>query len=346
MGNKTSLQPAAAYQIDSRTRHETLVFDNRIDVGKTVTIMPSGLKFTVKSKFKPGVYVIEFAAPWRNATKYVFKIPMPNEDADDTEKYCFQKGYTFLPKVYGSYVWRDNRTERAIIMEHLQPFDLSKIDSKLQDGVKNKLVANVLRFVQTTDHRTLDINTGNILMRKDGEIVLIDLFSVGKYTPYYFCGRTNEAIAASLRRVFFTYKYKLQIRSFLDPKIMVLKNLTNYFKFYKSFNRDKDETEALNNLILYHDHPNSGMIHFLHIVMTYKAFYAVDMLAKVTNNDFNRFDAINDDGTYVIPTHTIQKIVDEFDSRDWTKEAYKDFMLRFPEITADEIAELRLDLQY
>ena len=84
--------------------------------------------------------------------------------------------YIFLPKIIS--LFKDNNSY-SMLMEKLYPFDYDKCEIYIDDLFKQLSV-----FQKEINRSDLDISTSNIMMRKNGEIVLFDLWCDGYIKPY------------------------------------------------------------------------------------------------------------------------------------------------------------------
>jgi hypothetical protein len=167
--------------------------------------------------------------------------------------YDLWKSTKALPEVYE--VWKDKETGwNTVMMEKLVPFVYKKeLEPAYYAAIEE--VYNLSKF------KNMDISPSNTMMRADGQIVFIDLWTHG-LTVAYFATRSEEyplhGIIKSLGRVLFecknkesiTQKYKREVeelQSIITKKDRFALFTRSYSGFY-----DLDEKSGSNLYFLVH----------------------------------------------------------------------------------------------
>lgn len=88
-----------------------------------------------------------------------------------------------------------------IVMEKLEEF-------KYDSSKRQQYFAAIEMIYWVSEKSDLDISPANTMMRSDGQIVFIDLWTEGSWTPIYYCKRDNpmEGITKSLACVLVFYE--------------------------------------------------------------------------------------------------------------------------------------------
>lgn len=141
-----------------------------------------------------------FSGVWQDRHQVVVKCNVHSTRAD---LYDFWQDVSSLPVVYRTF---QQENGVAVMMEKLYPFVYkAEREKEYHDAIEE--------IYQVTKFAMMDIRPENIMMREDGQIVFVNLWSDQRASFYYIHRNDNalEAIHESLSRCLFFFRQKEKI---------------------------------------------------------------------------------------------------------------------------------------
>ena len=177
-------------------------------------------KYEIIKQINTRVYEIEY----KNTEAILKEGLFPAEIVPFYEKTYTDK-FNFLPEIYDIF---DNDKGRCIIMEKLYPFNYEKSKKYIPD-----LFKEVEQFEKETLRTKLDISASNILTRKNGEIVLFDLWAQGISKDW-----VSDTIDGNYKTLYICllyYKYNNQIKEYIEESFEYLEKEGFEEQDYKNY---------------------------------------------------------------------------------------------------------------